>query len=108
MQNFGVTNKEHYGMLWYFLEWSIPVIAENTPHAHHETHLHTMKVVTILIPSFHGLRWERVAYKLGPTDRKKNGKKETPAFLESCSTKESSTKQCCTIFTQYANNYLLS
>ena len=23
MQNIGVTNKEHYGMLWYFLEWSI-------------------------------------------------------------------------------------
>jgi len=23
MQNFGVTNKEHYGMLQYFLEWSI-------------------------------------------------------------------------------------
>ena len=23
MQNFGVTNKEHYGILWYFLEWSI-------------------------------------------------------------------------------------
>ena len=22
---FGVTNKEHYGMLWYFLEWSIEV-----------------------------------------------------------------------------------
>ena len=22
-QIFGVTNKEHYGMLWYFLEWSI-------------------------------------------------------------------------------------
>ena len=21
---FWVTNKEHYGMLWYFLEWSIP------------------------------------------------------------------------------------
>ena len=20
---FGLTNKEHYGMLWYFLEWSI-------------------------------------------------------------------------------------
>ena len=20
---FGATNKEHYGMLWYFLEWSI-------------------------------------------------------------------------------------
>ena len=20
---FGVTDKEHYGMLWYFLEWSI-------------------------------------------------------------------------------------
>ena len=20
---FGVTNKEHYGMLWYFLEWSM-------------------------------------------------------------------------------------
>ena len=23
MQNCGVTIKEHYGMLWYFLEWSI-------------------------------------------------------------------------------------
>ena len=23
MQNFGVINKEHYGMIWYFLEWSI-------------------------------------------------------------------------------------
>ena len=23
MQNFGVTNKEYYGMLWYFLEWPI-------------------------------------------------------------------------------------
>ena len=26
MQNFGVTNKEHYGMLRYFLEWSIPSV----------------------------------------------------------------------------------
>ena len=25
MQNFGVTNKEYYGMLWYFLEWSIRI-----------------------------------------------------------------------------------
>ena len=24
MQNLGVKNKEYYGMLWYFLEWSIP------------------------------------------------------------------------------------
>ena len=23
IQIFGVTNKEHYGMLWYFWEWSI-------------------------------------------------------------------------------------
>ena len=23
LQNFGVTNKEHYGMSWYFLQWSI-------------------------------------------------------------------------------------
>ena len=23
MQTFGVTNKGHYGKLWYFLEWSI-------------------------------------------------------------------------------------
>ena len=23
MQDFGESNKEHYGMLWYFLEWSI-------------------------------------------------------------------------------------
>ena len=30
MQNFGVTNKEHYGMLWYFLEWSIKVSESHT------------------------------------------------------------------------------
>ena len=23
---FGVTNKEHYGMLWYFLEWSMEIV----------------------------------------------------------------------------------
>ena len=26
MQNFGMKNKEYYGMLWYFLEWSIALI----------------------------------------------------------------------------------
>ena len=26
MQNFGVRNKEYYGMLWYFLEWSIVIL----------------------------------------------------------------------------------
>ena len=32
MQNFGVTNKEHYGMLWYFLQWSIHTLRfENSP-----------------------------------------------------------------------------
>ena len=30
MQNFGVTNKEHYGMLWYFLEWSITLSITGT------------------------------------------------------------------------------
>ena len=29
MQNFGVINKEHYGMLWYFLEWLILLQGEN-------------------------------------------------------------------------------
>ena len=38
------------------------IMPENKPHAHHESHLHTMKVVTILIPSFHGRRLEH----LGP------------------------------------------
>ena len=31
MQNFGVTIKEHYGMLWYFLEWSILRVALSWP-----------------------------------------------------------------------------
>ena len=26
MQNFGLSNKEHYGLLWYFLEWSISTL----------------------------------------------------------------------------------
>ena len=30
IQNFGVTNKEHYGMLWYFLEWSIAYMLKDT------------------------------------------------------------------------------
>ena len=30
MQNFGVTNKEHYGMLWYFLEWSIWFLVQHS------------------------------------------------------------------------------
>ena len=30
MQNFGVRNKEHYGMLQYFLEWSIAVFGAVT------------------------------------------------------------------------------
>ena len=25
MQTFEGTNKEHYGLLWYFLEWSIDI-----------------------------------------------------------------------------------
>ena len=29
MQTFGVTNKEHYGMLWYFLEWSIGSVGQS-------------------------------------------------------------------------------
>ena len=32
------------------------IIAKNKPHALHESHLHTMKVIMILIPSFHARR----------------------------------------------------
>ena len=71
------------------LTCGISVIAENKLHSHHETLFHTMKVVTILIPSFQGLRKERVSYKLGPRRKKKT---ETPVFLESHSAKASSTK----------------
>ena len=42
----------------------ISIIAENKPHAYHETHLHTMKLVTILTLSFHGLRSERLGLGL--------------------------------------------
>ena len=31
MQNFGVTNKQYYGMLWCFLEWSIAVFPSYVP-----------------------------------------------------------------------------
>ena len=30
MQNFGVTNKEYYGMLWSFLEWSMITTSSET------------------------------------------------------------------------------
>ena len=32
----------------------ISIVTENKLHAHHETLLHTMKVVAILIPNFYG------------------------------------------------------
>ena len=32
---FGVTNKEHYGMLWYFLEWSICPFDVSISHTGH-------------------------------------------------------------------------
>ena len=51
-----------------------------------------MKAVTILRPSFLGLREERLAYNLGPTHKKR---KETPTFLESRSAKASSTNSMC-------------
>ena len=31
MQNFGATNKEHYGMLWYFQEWPILLFSVHIP-----------------------------------------------------------------------------
>ena len=69
----------------------ISIIAENKLHAHHETHLHTMKVVTILIPQFPRSPLGR----LGPCflfgkDRRQEPRwapadeeKETPVFLVS-------------------------
>ena len=54
----------------------ISVIAENKPHANHETHLRTTKVVTILILSVHVLCQERLGSWPtiwgGPTKKTKN------------------------------------
>ena len=36
MQIFGVTNKEHYGMLWYLLEWSIVAVTPIQKADNHE------------------------------------------------------------------------
>ena len=56
MQNFWVTNKEHYGMLWHFLEWSIT---------------HVLKKIATKTPS-HGTHFEIVlknhALRAQPTD----------------------------------------
>ena len=47
----------------------------NKLHAHHETHLHTTKVVMILNPSFHGLCQEYLAYNLAATQKNQKKKK---------------------------------
>ena len=76
------------------LKCIISVITKNKPHAHHKTHLHTMKVVTILIPSFYGLRYKLLGAwppNWCPQTKKKN--LETPVFLECHSAKASSTKK---------------
>ena len=41
---FGMTNKEHYGMLWYFLEWSIVPF---TSHKTKFTFLHFSKIEVV-------------------------------------------------------------
>ena len=57
----------------------ISIIAKNKLPAHHETHMHPMKVVTILILSFHGVRYERQGVWpticVGHTQKKKKKKK---------------------------------
>ena len=65
------------------------VIAENKQHAHQETHLPTTKIVTILIPSFHGLRYG--TRNLQSREGRRKNKK--PAFLESRGAKASSTNK---------------
>ena len=52
------------------------------------THLHTKKVITILIPSFNGLAPLGTRGLQSREDRRKN---KTPAFLESRSAKASLT-----------------
>ena len=51
MQNFGVTNKEYYGMLWYFLEWSIrlPFIGNDACRAQIMTSI-IIQVVRLVAP----------------------------------------------------------
>ena len=56
------------------------------------THLHTKKVITILIPSFNGLAPLGTRGLQSREDRRKN---KTPAFLESRSAKASSTNHIC-------------
>ena len=47
MQNFGVTNKQHYGMLWYFLEWSI-AITSKSPDFNYQFPSHLKKKYNII------------------------------------------------------------
>ena len=45
-QNFGVTNKEHYGMLWFLLEWSIMIDGSekcNRPFYRYDGHIELIR-----------------------------------------------------------------
>ena len=48
MQNFGVTDKEHYGMFWYLLEWSIFLFSFVFLFFQLEAYVHTNAEITIL------------------------------------------------------------
>ena len=51
-----------WGKFYHTTTQATSIIPENKPHAQHELQLHKIKGVTILIPSFHSLSYER----LGP------------------------------------------
>ena len=83
----------------------LAVIAENRQHAHQETHLPTTKIVTILIPSFDGLRYGT----RGLQSREDRRKKKTPAFLESRVLKQArltnNSMICSDIWHKYHSGY---
>ena len=79
----------------------ISVIAENKPHAHYGTHLYTMKVVTILVPSFHGLCEERLGHRLLiSAHRQRKIEKRNGCIQESRSAKAGSTNNWFSIHTR--------
>ena len=66
----------------------ISVIAENIPHANHETHLHTVKVATILIPTF-----PRSSLGTRGLQTRSHRQKKSTVFLEYRFAQASSTKK---------------
>ena len=71
---FGVTNKEHYGMLWYFLEWSISQFVRSDSNVIFASLIFVLLFLLVCMTSYLQCYWNVILCRILP---EANPSKET-------------------------------